>query len=85
MNDLKVRVHRPGNLIAPEMNLNKEEDMQEILQQLQIQGYLVLKNVTTVKEGWDEAIQDLSNDKVRLILSRKRWFCLSSKFSKVCN
>ncbi len=85
MNDWKVRMHRPGNSIAPELNLDKKEDMQEILQLLQIQGYLVLKNVTAVKESCDGAIQDLSNNKVRLILSLKGWVCLLYNFSKVCN
>ena len=58
---------RQGNLIALEMDLNRKEDMQEILLLFQISPYVVLKNATMVKVDWDEGIQETSNDPVRSV------------------
>ena len=60
-------MNRQGNLIAPEMDLNRKEDIQEILLLFQISRYVVLKNATMVKVDWDEEIQETSNDPVRSV------------------
>lgn len=60
---LNVLGCKPGST-SQTMDLNNKEDMQGILQCLEIQGYVVLKEVTTLKEQWEGGIQDVSNDVV---------------------
>ena len=57
--------------------------MQEILQFLDIQEYIVLKNVTTVTDTWDGGIQDLPTTWYVHTFSRRRQHLPTS--SEVCN
>lgn len=68
MDDLRVSVCKLGALTLQEIDLNKKEDMQEVLKCLDKKGYVVLHGVATVKESWDEGIQDFSNNRVCPIL-----------------
>ena len=59
-----MSVCKVGEVTLQEIDLNNKEDMQEVLKCLDKKGYVVLHGVATLKESWDEGIQDFSNNRV---------------------
>lgn len=55
----------PGERTSCKVNLNDDGDMKKTLRALMLQGYILLKDGTTVEERWDGAVQDLSDHRVR--------------------
>ena len=61
---MEVLLLKPGETVATKVDLLATRTKQEILECLKVQGYIVLKEATSVPMSWDWTVPILSDNKV---------------------
>ena len=61
---MEALLQKPGDYEAERVNLRATSTMLDILECLEVQGYIILKEATSVPDIWAWSVPDLSDNEV---------------------